>query len=140
MDLIDQSLLGLLRKNARMPLALLARKAGVTRATAQARIRKMEEAGLIGGYTITEPVPQAGVRAHVSMRIAPQAQERVEKRLSLMAEVQQLHSVSGSSDLIAVVAGDSTAKLDVALDKIRGLDGVLSTESAILLREKWRRG
>ncbi len=140
MDLIDSTLLHFLRQNARIPLAMLARKTGVTRATAQARIRKMEEAGLIRGYTIIEQVTDAGVRAHVSMCIAPQAQDKVEKRLGLMAEVQQLYSVSGSSDLIAVVAEDSTAKLDVALDKIRGLDGVRSTESAILLREKWRRG
>jgi DNA-binding Lrp family transcriptional regulator len=140
MDMIDQALMVILRGNARMPMARLARKLGVTRATAQARLRKLEEAGVIRGYTLMEMVSDDGVRAHVSIRVAPQAQDKVEQALQKMAAVQQLYSVSGASDLIAVVAELSTPALDLVLDAIRKHPGVQSTESAILLREKWRRG
>jgi DNA-binding Lrp family transcriptional regulator len=140
MDDIDTALLTHLRRNARLPVAALARLLGVTRITVQARLTRLEARGIITGYTIMEPPSNTGVRAHVSIRILPQAQEKVEKALSRLSAVQQLYSVSGGSDLIAVVAEQSTAALDTALDKIRGLDGVQSTESAILLREKWRRG
>jgi DNA-binding Lrp family transcriptional regulator len=140
LDDIDTVLLTKLRSNARLPVAALARALGVTRITVQARLTRLEERGIITGYTIMEPPSETGVRAHVSIRILPQAQEKVEKALSRLTAVQQLYSVSGGSDLIAVVAEQSTAALDTALDKIRGLDGVQSTESAILLREKWRRG
>jgi DNA-binding Lrp family transcriptional regulator len=140
MDGIDTALLGHLRLDARLPVSELARKLGVTRITVQARMTRLEERGLITGYTIRERPDESGVRAHVSLKVAPHAQQKVEKALSGMAAVQQLYSVSGGSDLIAVVAEQSTASLDTALDKIRGLEGVQSTESAILLREKWRRG
>jgi Lrp/AsnC ligand binding domain len=57
-----------------------------------------------------------------------------------MVAVERLYSVSGASDLIAIVSGNSTMALDGALDAIRTLAGVRATESAILLSEKWRRG
>jgi DNA-binding Lrp family transcriptional regulator len=140
MDTIDSTLLQFLRANARTPVALLARQAGVTRATALARIRRLEERGVIRGYTVLEMTSEDGVRAHVSIKVTPQSQVRVEQALAQMTTVQSLHSVSGAADLIAVVVALSTPGLDVALDAIRNLPGVRSTESAILLREKWRRG
>jgi DNA-binding Lrp family transcriptional regulator len=140
MDAIDSTLMLFLRVNARMPIALLARKAGVTRATAQARMRRLEEQGIIRGYTVVETSGDDGVRAHVGIKVAPQSQEKVEQALSRMVAVERLYSVSGASDLIAIVSGSSTTALDGALDAIRNLAGVRSTESAILLREKWRRG
>jgi DNA-binding Lrp family transcriptional regulator len=140
MDSIDTTLLQLLRVNARAPVTELARKLGVTRATVQARLTRLEAQRIIGGYTLVERATDSGVRAHVSVRVSANAQDAVEAALAKMPAVQRLYSVSGSSDLIAMVAEDSTAKLDVALDVIRGFVGVQSTESAILLREKWRRG
>ncbi len=139
MDPLDQKLCDLLRANARLPIAELARLLGVTRATVQARLTRLETSGQIIGYTVREPLRDTGVRAHVSLRIAPQAQDRVETRLSAMPEVQQLFSVSGVSDALAIVTAHTPAQLDIALDKIRGLDGILATESAILLRQKWQR-
>jgi DNA-binding Lrp family transcriptional regulator len=140
MDSIDTTLLQLLRQNARMPVTDLARALGVTRATVQARMEKLEANRTIGGYTIIERALESGMRAHVSVSVAANAQDSVEAALAKMSSVRRLYSVSGSSDLIAIIAEDSPARLDVALDAIRGLKGVQKTESAILLREKWRRG
>ncbi len=140
MDSIDTTLLQLLRANARAPITQLAHQLGVTRATVQARLTRLEAQRIIGGYTLVERATDSGVRAHVSVRVSANAQDAVEAALAKMPAVLRLYSVSGSSDLIAMVTQESTAKLDVALDAIRGLKGVQSTESAILLREKWRRG
>ena len=48
----DTQLLGLLRQDARTPAATLAKKLGVTRGTVTNRIARMEEAGVIVGYTV----------------------------------------------------------------------------------------
>jgi DNA-binding Lrp family transcriptional regulator len=51
LDNIDRQLIGLLRSNAREPVARLATTIGVSRATVQNRIDKLEKKGVITGYT-----------------------------------------------------------------------------------------
>ena len=52
MDATDQQLLSLLRKDARASVATLAQKLGVSRGTVSNRITKLEDAGIIVGYTV----------------------------------------------------------------------------------------
>ena len=51
-DEIDQKLISLLRENARRPVAELARLLGLARTTVQARIDRLENTGVITGYTL----------------------------------------------------------------------------------------
>ena len=52
MDATDQQLLSLLRKDARASIATLAQKLGVSRGTVTNRIARLEDAGVIVGYTV----------------------------------------------------------------------------------------
>ena len=52
MDDIDQGLIGLLRQNARLNIADLAHKLGVSRGTVNNRLRKLEDSQVIVGYTV----------------------------------------------------------------------------------------
>ena len=52
MDTIDRELIALLRDNARTPVLTLAKKLKVARATVQNRITRLEEQGVIIGYTV----------------------------------------------------------------------------------------
>ena len=51
-DEIDQALLRLLRANARMPAAELARAVNLSRTTVQSRLERLERSGVIEGYTL----------------------------------------------------------------------------------------
>ena len=52
LDDTDREILSILRQDARMPVATLAHKLRVSRGTVQNRLRKMEEGGVIVGYTV----------------------------------------------------------------------------------------
>jgi DNA-binding Lrp family transcriptional regulator len=52
MDSLDHTLLGLLRSDARMSVADLAKKLTVSRATVGNRIKRLEQSGIIVGYTV----------------------------------------------------------------------------------------
>ncbi|MGV1917348.1 Lrp/AsnC family transcriptional regulator [uncultured Agrobacterium sp.] len=131
----DRALLSLLGSNARMPVAELARKLGLSRTTVQARLERLEAEGVIAGYglRLSENYLSGLVRAHVLITIAPKALAAVTMSLSAIKEVTTLHSVSGSFDLIAVLAAPSIAELDGLIDKIGALDGVERTLSSIIL-------
>lgn len=131
----DRELLALLGENARMPVATLARRLGLSRTTVQARLERLEREGVIAGYGVrlSEAFQSGLIRAHVLITIAPKTLPAVSVELSAIREVTMLHSVNGSFDLIAIVAAPSIAELDRLIDHIGALSGVERTLSSIIL-------
>ena len=133
-DAIDRQLIELLTANARLPAAALGRRLGLSRTTVQSRIERLERSGTILGYTVRAAMDDdPRVRAHVLITLAPKRTAAVETTLRRIAQVRELYAVSGPVDLVAVVGGASTDELDRVIDQIGALDGVVRTNSMILL-------
>ncbi|MDF2232788.1 Lrp/AsnC family transcriptional regulator [Albimonas sp. CAU 1670] len=136
-DDTDRALLGLLARNARSPATELARKLNLARTTVQARIEKLERAGVIRGYTVrTETAPGAMIRAYVLVQVEPRYAGPVAATISRMKEVESLHTTSGRFDLAAQVGAPDTAQLDAALDRIAMIEGVRGIETLVQLTTK----
>ncbi|GBR71897.1 Lrp/AsnC family transcriptional regulator [Gluconobacter kanchanaburiensis] len=138
-DQTDQALLDILRRNARTPTAVLARRLGVSRTTLQGRIERLERQGHIRGYTLVESSDDDLVRAHVSIVLTPRHRQKVERDLKTLPELRELHAVSGASDLIALLGASTTESINRAIDDIGQLEGVERTVSAIILSTRFRR-
>ncbi len=134
-DDLDRQLILLLQANARESTATLARKLGVARTTVVARLARLEASGRIVGYTARLGGDEAGrsVQAFVGITVSPKAGREVVKRLSELPELRQLASVSGEFDYMALLRADTTARLDALLDEIGDIDGVLRTNSSVVL-------
>lgn len=137
----DDQLIALLKENARLSTAALARRLGVARSTIQSRLERLERSGVIRAYTV-ELGPGARARqvqAHAMIAVEPQQQASVERKLKAMPAVAALLTVSGSYDLIAMLAAESTEALDAALDELRACPGVKSTSTSIVLSRRFER-
>jgi len=134
----DRDLLALLRLNARESVSALARKLGTSRSTVQDRIRRLEESGVISGYTVVMGAnhPNEDVRALVTIAMEPRRSAEVVSALKKLSCVDALHTVSGKFDLAAMVRTGSPNDMDGALDEIGAIGGVVRTESAIILSTK----
>ena len=136
-DEIDDSLIALLAQNARLPVASLARHLGIARTTVQARLERLENHGVIAGYTL-----RLGTRAHPLIRatallsIEPRTGPAVLHRLKSLPQVERVHTTTGRFYLIVQIAATSTQQLDETLDAIGAAKGVLSSESLIHLSTK----
>lgn len=141
MDDTDRTLITLLRENARAPTAELARRLALSRTTVQSRIERLERRGVIAGYSVrlSDDYEQGLVKAHVLITAVPKLAVRVEAELRRIMEVRTLHSVSGSFDMIAIVAAPSIRELDGLIDRIGALDGVERTMSSIILSTRIER-
>lgn len=137
----DKQVLTLLRENARLPVTELARLTGVSRTTVQARIERLEESGVIDGYTVRlgASYTQSQLRAQVMVKLTPKQSRMVEKGLAALPDVTLVYSVSGAFDMIVFIACDGVEELDRTIDAIGALDGVERTESSILLATKLQR-
>lgn len=138
MDDVDRNILRLLAGDARMSVAVMARKLGVARSTLQARLERLETSGVIAGYTLRlgETVRAGRIRATVLLTIAPRSQPAILARLKAIPEVERVSTTSGRVDLLLEVGAATTATLDAVLDRIGEIDGVRSSESLIHLSTK----
>jgi len=141
MDQLDQNLLGLLRLNAREPVASLARKLNTSRSTVQDRLGKLEQKGTIKGYTIdlTESSDETLIRSFITVLIEPQKTSMIVAELKTFHQINAIHSVSGKFDLMIEISVSHTGEIDRILDKICDIQGVLKTESSIVLSTKLKR-
>jgi DNA-binding Lrp family transcriptional regulator len=142
MDDLDRRLVQELATDARLPVATLARRLGVARSTAQARLERLEHTGVIAGYTLRLGAATAArvIRATVLVQIEPRATPSVLARLKGLSGVERAHTTSGRFDLILVIAAGTTEDLDRVLDTIGAIPGVTDSESLIHLSTKIDRG
>lgn len=141
MDDLDRLLLHALSNNVRISISELARSLGVSRSTAQSRLRRLETDGTISGYKIEygKKYNQGLVEAHVQIQVDQKLTGRVQSEIQNIREVRALYAVSGNYDLIAVLAAESTGRLSTTLDELANLAGVARTNSLVILETKFVR-
>ena len=134
----DEELIKVLRVNAREPVAALARKLGLSRTTVQDRLRRLEEQGVIAGYTLKLAKDEGarGIAALVTISVEPRRQIEVAKILAKFAQIETLHTVSGKIDLIAMVRTATSEDMDKLIDQIGVISGVTEIETAVILSTK----
>ncbi|CAM3637013.1 Lrp/AsnC family transcriptional regulator [Polaromonas hydrogenivorans] len=141
LDAIDQTLLNELRENARCPVALLARKVGLSRTAVQARIARLERDRVITGYGARTGAAheQSQVAAHVMLTVGPKLSGPVEAALRRIPEVRSLLSISGAFDMIAIVQAGSIEGLDALINRIGLIEGVERTHTSVVLSKRFER-
>ena len=134
----DHDLLKLLQENSRRTVSDIAKKMGLSRATVQQRMERLERTGVIQGYTIKiNPVlERQNVSAYVMISVVPKKNSTIVNQLFKIPQMEMLCTISGQYDMIAKITEATTEALDQTLDKIANLDGVEKTLSHIVLSRK----
>ena len=135
LDALDKSLIAALRNNARLPMASLAKTLGVSRATAQNRLDRLVEGGVIQGFTLRTPADayDAPIRAIMMIEIDGAATQRIVDRLRGLPAVRSIASTNGKWDLVVDLAADTLGNFDRVLGDVRGVSGIRNTETSLLL-------
>ncbi len=138
---VDDRLLSLLRDNARLSTSELARQLQVSRTTIQSKIKRLEQQGIIEGYSVRfgEAYSKRLVSAHVLIMVHQKLTAQTNAQLRNMPQVSALYAISGDYDLIAVVQSENTQNLSRVLDEIGNLEGVERTNSSLILETKFSR-
>jgi len=135
MDSKDLRLIGLLRENARAPVAQLAKQLGVSRGTVQNRIDKLVENHVLLGFTVrtASEVAAHRVRAVMMISVEGDRSEAIIKALRGYPEVRELHTTNGRWDIVAEIGAESLESFDEVLRSIRTIKGVSNSETSLLL-------
>lgn len=133
----DLAILRLIQGNARISNADIARKLDMAPSAILDRIRKMEQRGVIQGYSTR--IDAAAVGLSLTAFILVRTEERVGagtigQAIARIAEVQELHHVAGEDCyLVKVRVADTAGLSHLIREKFGRLKGVTSTRSTIVL-------
>jgi Lrp/AsnC family leucine-responsive transcriptional regulator len=137
MDSIDHCLVHALQVDGRATQLELSKLVKLSQPATADRIRKLEQAGVIIGYTARVDASALGkdVTAFVGVSIEhPKYFEGFTKRVFGLDEVLECHRVAGSDSYLLKVKTSTTASLDTLLvETLRTIPGVTRTHTTIVL-------
>lgn len=138
MDELDGRLIVLLRSEGRMPAATLAKALKVSRGTIQNRIDRLSAQGVILGFTVrlNAGVEPDRVRAIMTIAVEGRRAPSVLRALQGVPQVEAVHTTNGRWDLVAELSAANLVAFSGALDVIRAIDGISTTETSLLLQTR----
>lgn len=139
LDRIDRRILQLLREDGRMPHAAIAKEVDLSAPAVHERVRKLEQRGLIAGYTaVLDPV--ALDRAHTAYCMVTLSEgnefaqdEPIVARICEERDVLEFHRIAGEDCYLVKIRTATNKDLEKVLRRIRSIRGVARTRTTIVL-------
>jgi Lrp/AsnC family leucine-responsive transcriptional regulator len=136
MDGIDVQILGMLQENGRVSQHDIARAVGLSAPAVSERVRKLEERGVIRGYTALLDPRALGqdITAFIAVGISGSRHHPdFRARATELPEVAECHSVTGEGSHLLKVRVGNTAGLESLLAEIQAWPGVQWTTTSLVL-------
>ena len=142
-DKRDVKILKLLQNDCKMTAKEIAKKIGSPITTVYSKIKRMEELGIIKYYKaiLDSKKLDKGTTAFILVSFAyrpgsrekPLSQRDVAKQIAAFSEVQEVHIITGSWDILIKVRADHVDTLGkLVMDKLRTIEGVENTLSCVV--------
>lgn len=121
MDSIDLKLIGLLQKNARVPLKQLAEQVFLSSPATAARIERLEREGILTGYSAIVDHKKLGfpIVAFINLEVQPVQKPEFYPFIAGLPNVLECNCVTGHYSMILKVAFESTEALDAFINKLQ---------------------
>ncbi len=135
------TLIKLLKQNARLSCKELAAMMGSTEAEVEAKIKEYENAGAIKGYSAIvndDLADKDNVTAFIEVKVTPKADcgfDDIAKTIMMYDEVESLTLMSGAFDLAVTISGTNYKEIALFVaQRLSTIEGVLSTSTHFVLK------
>jgi DNA-binding Lrp family transcriptional regulator len=137
-DDTDRRILEALRADARASVRDVAARLHLSRASAYARLKRLQDTGVIRGFTtVVDPAALGlGLPAYVHVRIKQNSWKRFKDRVLALPEAQHVALVAGDFDVTLLVrCRDAEHLRALVLEQIQGMPEVLGTQTVLVFEE-----
>ncbi|MFI2661686.1 Lrp/AsnC family transcriptional regulator [Micromonospora carbonacea] len=139
LDALDARLIELFAEEPRIGVLECSRRLGVARGTVQARLDKLVDRGVIGGFgpDISPAAIGFAVTSFVTLEISQRlGHDPVTAHLAAIPEVLEAHTITGSSDVLCRIVARSNADLQRVIDQIVSYEGIRRASTIIALAQQ----
>ena len=138
LDDIDHQILDMLIENTRVPFTDIAKKLEISAGTVHVRVKKMEEAGIIKGSSLTLDYKKLGYSfiAYVGVYLQKTSQTKfVLERINEIPYVTVAHITTGKFNIFCKIRARNTSHAKDIIFMLDDIEGVYRTETMISLEE-----
>jgi Lrp/AsnC family leucine-responsive transcriptional regulator len=139
-DAIDLRLVELLRTNARLSFAELARQVGLSAPAVHERVGKLESSGVVRGYRADVDPEAIGLGVTAMIGVVEESTTDADELQELLRELPEIEScyfMAGVESFLLTVRVGTIAELERLILRLNRTPGVASTRTAIALSAKW---
>jgi len=112
----------------------IAGRVGLSEAAVRRRISNLMSDGVIKRFTVEVNEPQlTSAITYVSVSPSHPTSE-VSKRIMKVPGVETIYETTGPFDIATIIKGSNIAEVNKSVEEIRRIDGVLNTNTSIILR------
>jgi Lrp/AsnC family transcriptional regulator, leucine-responsive regulatory protein len=136
---LDRRIVDLLRTDGRMSFTNLGKALGLSTSAVHQRVRRLEERGVLKGYTavVDHTALDLSLTAFISITpLDPAAPDDIPDRLRSLHELEACHSVAGEENYILKVRVRTPADLEDLLARVRATANV-NTRTTVVLSTPW---
>ncbi|MGJ8593048.1 MAG: Lrp/AsnC family transcriptional regulator [Aquaticitalea sp.] len=138
LDDIDHQILDMLIENTRIPFTDIAKKLVISAGTVHVRVKKMEDAGIIQGSSLTLDYKKLGYSfiAYVGLFLNNTSQTKfVLERINNIPYVTVAHITTGKFNIFCKIRAKNTTHAKDVIFMLDDIEGVYRTETMISLEE-----
>ena len=142
MDRIDEQIVALLRDNARRSFQDIGRHVSLSAPAVKRRVDRLERDGVIRGYAATVDPAAFGWHTHAFVELFCEGRmsgAEVRDAVASHPEVEGAYTIAGAPSAIIHVRAADTQHLEEALERIRDTQGVLRTQTQVVLSTLFER-
>ena len=134
MDETDKQIIQILKGDGRAGYSDIGKKIGLSEGAVRKRIKTLADSGVIRKFTVKIGVAE-GAEAITLLATNPSfPTQEVSKRIQAIPNVETVYEVTGEYDIVAVISGMSVVEVNECIEKIRRVEGIMKTNTMIVLR------
>ena len=142
MDATDRQIVALLRENARRSFKDIGRHVGLSAPAVKRRVDRLEEDGVVRGYTAVIDPHAFGWHAEAFVDLyceGSMSGDAIKRVVETEPRVASAHTVAGEASAMLHVMAEDTKDLELALERIRNTDGISRTVTEVVLSTLFQR-
>jgi DNA-binding Lrp family transcriptional regulator len=142
MDAIDMQIVALMRDNSRRSFQDIGAQVALSAPAVKRRVDRLEARGVLKGYTAIVDPAAMGWATHAFVALYCEGRMtagEVRAAVETHPEVVAAYTVAGEASAILHVRAEDTAHLEDALERIRDCEGVVRTQTQVVLSTLFER-
>jgi DNA-binding Lrp family transcriptional regulator len=134
MDETDKKILRILKDDGRAGHIDIGKQIGLSEGAVRKRIKTLTDSGVIRKFTVKIGIAE-GAEAITLLATNPSyPTQEVSNKIQDIPNVETIYEVTGEYDIVAVISGMSVAEVNECIEKIRRVEGIMKTNTMIVLR------
>ena len=133
-DKTDDKIIGFLRDDARESFVEIGKKLKLSESAVRRRVKNLVDGGVIEKFTVE--MGESNTTSAIVLISVDSATDtsKVSAKLTKLEAVKTVYEITGQYDISVIIRAGNIAEINICIDDLRKINGVIDTNTVIILR------